>query len=70
MSSQTFSTASAPAAAPPAQEVSAVPERFRSVSAPEPGQSAVPPHFRTVTEPNEQPSGEDAKPKNTASVGR
>lgn len=70
MASQTIVTASTPAAAPPAQEVSAVPERFRSVSAPEPGQSAVPPHFRSVTEPNKQTSAEDATPKTTASIVR
>jgi hypothetical protein len=70
MASQTVITASTPAATRPAQEVSAVPERFRSISAPEPGQSAVPPHFRTVTEPNEQTPAEDAKPKTTASIVR
>ena len=46
-----LTTSVSPVAPAPAQQTSAVPERFRSVTDAKPGHSAVPADFRSVTKP-------------------
>ena len=66
---RTRSTISVTVAAgrPAAKQGSAVPERFRSVTAAEPGRSAVPPDFRSVTQPEKRSTERrEAEPPATA----
>jgi hypothetical protein len=58
--SGTFATHQTAAKAGTSRSVSAVPERFRSVTDAQPGRSAVPDRFRSVTRP-EPGRAKDAK---------
>jgi hypothetical protein len=53
-----LTTSVSPGASAPAQQTSAVPERFRSVTDAKSGHSAVPADFRSVTKPQPRPHGE------------